>query len=280
MAKAHGDERQNPFRRESEEEDRKKAAQLVRASAEVIHDAIKREGEEELARPVTSLGWSGLAAGLSMGFSLAVEGILHAYIGDTQWRTLVSSWGYTVGFLIVVLGRQELFTENTLTVVLPVLNRRTATALKLMLRLWAVVLATNLVGTLIYAAVAAHTEIFAPEVRQAFGELGQHAAEGGFWSILLKAIVAGWLIALMVWLLPESGPASPLIIMIITYVVAVAGLPHVIAGSVEVGYAAFAGHVSWSGYGVGFLVPALIGNVIGGVLLVALLNYGQVRSDP
>jgi formate-nitrite transporter family protein len=275
-----GSETRSDIGRQSEEEDNEKAAERKRASAEVIADVVNREGKQELARPVISLFWSGLAAGLSMGFSLAVEGILHAHLPATEWRVLVSSWGYTVGFLIVILGRQQLFTENTLTVVLPVLDQRTVRSLLLMLRLWAVVLLTNLAGTLIFAAVAAHSNVFTPEAAEAFGEIGKHAASDGFWLTILQGIVAGWLIALMVWLLPEAGPATPFVIMIITYVIAIAGLPHVIAGSTEVAYAAFVGLVSWWQYGAGFLVPTLIGNIIGGVTLVALLNYGQVRHDP
>lgn len=267
------------FQRESEEEDHRKAAERQRASAEIIHDVIMMQGDDELARPAASLFWSGLAAGLSMGFSLAVEGILRAYLPDAQWSPLVSNWGYTVGFLIVVLGRQQLFTENTLTVVLPVLDEKTGRALLLMLRLWAIVFCMNIIGTLLYAATAAYSTLFAPEVQQAFGELGVHAANAGFWTTLLRAIVAGWLIALMVWLMPEAGPAGALIVLIITYVVAIGGFAHVIAGSAEVGFAAFAGLVSWSDYATGFLLPALIGNTIGGVMLVAVLNYGQVRYD-
>lgn len=265
--------------RQPEEENSKNADQLERASAEVIHAVIKREGDKELRRSVNSLAWSGLAAGLSIGFSFAVEGIIYAQLPESEWRLLVSSWGYTVGFLIVVLGRQQLFTESTLTAVLPVLSERTTTVLKLMLRLWAVVLIMNLIGTLLYAAAAAYTDLFSPEVRQAFGELGTHAAAAGFWETLLHAVLAGWLIALMVWLLPQSGPASVLIIMIITYTVGLGGFSHVIAGSAEVGYAAFAGLVSWYQYAFGFIVPALFGNVIGGVLFVALLNFGQIRKD-
>jgi formate/nitrite transporter FocA (FNT family) len=87
----------------------------------VVYETIRREGEEELHRKVSSLWWSGLAAGLSMGFSFIAEGLLMAHLPDTPWRLLVSGAGYSVGFLIVVLGRQQLFTENTLTVFLPVL---------------------------------------------------------------------------------------------------------------------------------------------------------------
>jgi len=179
----------------------------------------------------------------------------------------------------VVLGRQQLFTENTLTVILPVLHRKSWTSLKLMLRLWGVVLVANVIGTLLYAAVAAHTETFLHEARQAFGEIGQHAAEPGFWVTLLRAIVAGLLIALMVWLLPEAGAASPFVMVAITYVVGLAELAHVIAGSTEVSYAAFTGLVTWSEFAFAFFVPALLGNIIGGVALVAVLNHGQVQDS-
>ena len=260
------------------ESQQSKVERRRRATAAVIHDTILSEGEEELERPVSSLFWSAVAAGLAMGFSLAVEGLLWSGLPDTGWRPLVANLGYTVGFLIVVLGRQQLFTETTLTVVLPVLHRKTWSTLKLMLRLWGGVLVANVIGTLVYAAVAAHTEAFSPEARQAFGEIGRHAAEPGFWVTLLRAIVAGWLIALMVWLLPEAGAASPFVIVVITYVVGLAGLAHVIAGSTEVSYAAFIGIVSWSEFAFGFFVPALLGNIIGGVTLVAVLNHGQVQA--
>lgn len=262
----------------SGETDQAKVEERRRGTAAVIHDTIKAEGEEELSRPVASLFWSGMAAGLAMGFSLAVEALLRAHLPEAEWSPLMSNLGYTVGFLIVVLGRQQLFTEDTLTVVLPVLEQRTRDRFGRMLRLWGVVLVANVIGTLLYAAVAAHTEAFSPEARQAMAEIGQHAAEPTFWVTLLRAVVAGWLIALMVWLLPEAGPASPFIIVAITYIVALGDLAHVIAGSTEVGYAAFAGLVSWSEYALGFLLPALLGNIIGGTTLVAVLNHAQVRG--
>lgn len=108
----------------SGESQRSKVERRHRATAAVIHDTILSEGKEELERPVSSLFWSGLAAGLAMGFSLAVESLLRSGLPDTAWRPLVANLGYTVGFLIVVLGRQQLFTETTLTVVLPVLHRK------------------------------------------------------------------------------------------------------------------------------------------------------------
>ena len=113
-------------------------------------------------------------------------------------------------------GTYALFTEDTLTVVLPVLQRKTWGALGRMLRLWGVVLAANVAGTLAYAFVAARSDLFSAEAREAMGEIGRHAAEPGAWVTFLRAVMAGWLIALMVWLLPEAGPASPFIIVAIT----------------------------------------------------------------
>ncbi|WP_206453974.1 formate/nitrite transporter family protein [Aurantimonas marina] len=251
---------------------------LRRASAQAIHDAILADGEEELSRPVMALFWSGIAAGLAMGLSLAAEGLLSAGLPKTDWEPLISSFGYTIGFVVVVLGRQQLFTENTLTVVLPVLEQRTLSALGLMLRLWAVILVTNVVGTLLFAAVAAHTDIFSPDAREAFSEIGQKAAEAGFWLTMLRAVVAGWLIALMVWLLPEAGAAKIFVILILTYVISLGDFAHVIAGSAEVAFAAFSGTASWTDYWLGYMLPTLLGNVAGGVTFVAVLNHAQVQS--
>ena len=258
------------------ETEQKDIKELGRAKAVVIHEVIRLEGEHELQRSVSALAWSGLAAGLSMGFSLVGEGLIHANLPDKPWRPLVSSLGYTVGFLIVVLGSQQLFTETTVTAILPLLQRRNSDTLIRVLRLWAIVLVTNLIGALIFAWVVGHTEVFTPEVRQVFTELGLKEMDGGFWTIFWRGIFAGWLIALMVWLLPGAEPSQIVIIIIITYLVGLADLAHIIAGSVEVLYTVTTKVASWEKYFGGFMIPTLLGNIVGGVSLVAALNYAQV----
>ncbi len=248
----------------------------ARAKAVVIHEVVRIEGEKELRRPVSALAWSGLSAGLSMGFSLVGQGLIRACLPDEPWRPLLTSFGYSVGFLIVILGRQQLFTENTLTVILPLLQRRTVTTLMRVLRLWAVVLVTNLLGALLFAWFVGHTDIFTPEVRRAFTEIGLKAMEGGFWTLLGRGIFAGWLIALMVWLLPSAESSQVAIIIIITFVVGLGDFAHIIAGSVEVLYVITTGAASWGEYFGGYMLPTLLGNIFGGVSLVAALNYGQV----
>ncbi len=103
------------------EVEEKQVEERVAIGAHVVYETIRREGEEELARPAAALAWSGLAAGLSMGFSFVAEALIQNRLPERPWARLVSSLGYSVGFLIVVLGRQQLFTENTLTVILPFL---------------------------------------------------------------------------------------------------------------------------------------------------------------
>ncbi len=260
-------------RRQAEQEEAEKRSA---PGGRVVYKAILKEGEEELARPSAALFWSGLAAGLSMGFSMIAEGLLTAYLPEAKWRPLVAKLGYSVGFLIVVLGRQQLFTENTLTPILPLLQRKAHATLANVLRLWAVVLVANLLGTLLVAFVAARTEAFDYEVRVAFAEMGHKALEHGFLTTMLRGVFAGWLIALMVWLLPFAETARVWVIILITYVVGVGHFSHIIAGAVEVFTLAAGNHTTWPHVFAAYIAPTLIGNILGGVTLVAMLNHAQV----
>jgi formate-nitrite transporter family protein len=214
-----------------------------------------------------------------MGFSLVVQGALRMRLPEAPWRELVAGWGYTLGFLIVVMGRQQLFTETTLTPVLPLLHDRTLGVLWRVLRLWGIVLAANVAGTILFAAALAHTEVFDEAQRQVFTEISRHSLAHPFWTTCLKGVLAGWLLALMVWLLPSSGGARPFVVLLLTYAIAVLDLAHVVAGSVDAAYLAFLGEASWGDYALRFFLPTLAGNVFGGVALVAVLNWGQVAPD-
>jgi formate-nitrite transporter family protein len=247
-------------------------------SAKAIHDLIFREGDSELERTSSGLFWSGLAAGLSMGFSMVVEGILEAYLPDAEWSVLISSFGYSVGFLIVLLGKQQLFTENTLTPILPLLHRKDLSTFWNVLRLWGVVLFANLLGAWLFALVVANTSVFSPHVLADFEKIGLKAMEPGFGTTLLRGIFAGWLIALMVWLLPHAETARVWVIILVTYVIGIGHFSHVIAGSIEVFTLAAFQKAAWSEVLLEYTLPTLIGNIIGGVVLVAGLNHAQIKS--
>lgn len=259
--------------------ERNEAAERQAIPARVVHETIRREGEEELQRSPPALAWSGLAAGLSMGFSLLAEGLLRAYLPDATWRPLVSSFGYSLGFLIVILGRQQLFTENTLQPILPLLEQWTWPKALQVLRLWGVVLATNLIGTILFAWVLGATQVVTPDVQQALHHIGTEAVAAGAGVLLLQGVFAGWLIALMVWLLPFAGSSRVAIIVLVTYVVGLGGFPHVIAGSVEAFYLVVTGQLTWLSYAAGYVGPTLLGNIAGGVALVALINHAQVAAE-
>jgi formate/nitrite transporter FocA (FNT family) len=260
-------------------EERESIDEQSRPSATLIHETIRAEGESELERKAYALFLSGLAAGLSMGLSLIVQGLLQSRLPEAPWRELVSPLGYTAGFLVVVLGRQQLFTENTLTPMLPLLHNRDAHTLLRVARLWAVVLVANLLGAYCVALTVSQTGVFDPEVKRAFGEISAHTIGFGFWVTFLKAVFAGWLIALMVWLLPAAESSRPMVILLITYVVALGQFSHIIAGAIDAFYLTATGAAGWSDIAGRFFAPTLLGNIVGGVALVAVLNYGQVAPE-
>ena len=208
---------------------------------------------------------------------MIAEGLLTAYLPpDAHWRPLVAKFGYSAGFLIVILGRQQLFTENTLTPILPLLQKKKHATAGNVLRLWSIVLLANLLGALIIAFVAARTSAFSPDIQKAFLEIGHKAMEFAFATVLLRGVFAGWLIALMVWLLPFAESARVWVIILITYLVGLGHFSHIIAGAVETFTVAAAGEASWLVVLGSYIVPTLIGNILGGVTLVAILNHAQI----
>lgn len=258
--------------------DQREARSREAPSAAIVFEAIRRAGESELHRPLAGLAWSALAAGLSMGFSFITQALLTTYTPDAAWHPIVASFGYSIGFLIVILGRQQLFTENTLTPVLELLREKRMDTFIRTAQLWAVVLTGNLVGALLFALAIAHTDLFKPGVVDNLATLASHEFGDSFGTAMVKAIFAGWLIALMMWLLPFAETARVGVIIIITYIIGLAGFFHVIAGSVAGLYAVVIGMHSLGEFLWEFFLPVLLGNVLGGVALVAAINYAQVSA--
>jgi len=258
--------------------EKKQVEERVAIGANVVYETIRREGEDELSRPVAALAWSAFAAGLSMGFSFIAEGLLASRLPDQPWRLLISRAGYSVGFLVVILGRQQLFTENTLTVVLPFLARKDWKTFLCMMRLWVVVLTANLFGTFLFALCLGKVRIFDAHTEQCFTEIAAAHLGASFGIVVVKAIFAGWLIALMVWLLPAAESARVSIIILVTYLVGIGGFNHIIAGSTTMLFLVVTKYISWKVYVAQFLVPTFLGNVIGGVSLVAALGHAQVAG--
>jgi formate/nitrite transporter FocA (FNT family) len=262
-----------------DEDQQQQAAQHAAPQALVIHEVVREEGEAELERRSSAVAWSGLAAGLSMGFSFLGLAFMRGLLPDQPWAQLIYAAGYTIGFVITILGRQELFTESTLTAVLPLLVRRDLKTFFSLLRFWAIVLLTNLMGTALFALLMSLDGLFPAGVTSAMQHVGSAVVSEEFLPDLVKSIFSGWLIALMAWVLPSAKSARLFVVMLFTYIVALGGLPHVVAGSVEAAYAVIMHLASFQNYLLHFLLPTLLGNTLGGVTLVALLNHAPLSPE-
>lgn len=252
---------------------------LARLRARVIYEVVRFDGQTDMGRPVTSLWWSGLAAGLSLSFSLLAQAALYEHLPDTAWRPMVSDLGYSVGFLMAVLSRQQLFTETTITVILPLFARFGRTNLTLAARMWGVVLGANFVGTFVAALFFSFAPVVAPELRQAMIDVSQHAMVDAWWPMLSRGVAAGFLMAAMVWLLPSSAGAEFHVVLVMTYLIAIGQFAHVVAGSVEAFMLVLGGRWPPLHMFLYFTAPALIGNVLGGTALFALISYAQVKDE-
>jgi formate/nitrite transporter FocA (FNT family) len=245
----------------------------------VIYEVVRRLGEDEMARPATSLWWSGVAAGLSISFSLLAQAILEAHLPDAPWRPLVSSFGYCVGFLMVVLGNQQLFTESTITVVLPVFKDISWKNIWRMGRLWTIVLIANFVGTFFAAMFCTFTPVLPADLLHGMVGLSRVLLDLTWWDMVLRGITSGFLIAAMVWMIPSAESAKFAVITLMTYLIAIGGFTHIVAGSMEANMLVLAGDWEWWRMLLQFFVPVLLGNMVGGTALFALISYAQVMEE-
>lgn len=247
--------------------------------AAAVHEQIRQEGEKELERDALALLFSAIAAGLSMGASLMAKGIFQVNLHDVPGGFLLENLGYTFGFIIVIMARQQLFTENTVTAVLPVMHKPSGSNVLLLMRLWGLVLGGNLMGTALAALAFNHMPIFDEAVRGAFVSISQKVMENSPGEMFANAVVSGWIIATMVWMFPSAGAAKIWVIILMTWLVALGDLAHIVVGSVEIFYLVFNGDIPWQQFIWPFALPTLAGNIIGGTFIFALISHAQIRND-
>lgn len=245
----------------------------------VVYEIVRREAEVELSRPSSSLWWSGVAAGIALSASLLTESLLRYYLPDAHWRPVVESFGYCVGFLIVIMGRLQLFTEQTVTAVIPLLAKFTARNLWRTARLWGIVLVANLTGTCLTAAITVFAGTIHPEHLPALLEVSREFAELTPAEAVIYGIPAGFFIAAIVWMMPSAEGAEFWVIIIVTYLIALGGFAHVVVGSAEAFTLVMTGELSVFDGLFGLILPSLVGNILGGTGLFAILAYGQVQEE-
>ncbi|MCB1748276.1 MAG: formate/nitrite transporter family protein [Gammaproteobacteria bacterium] len=244
----------------------------------VVYEVVRQEGENELARPFGSLWWSGVAAGIAILASVLGMAVLHRDLPERPWRVPVEALGYTLGFVIVVLGRLQLFTENTVTAVLPLLAEWSRAHVFNTLRLWVTVLGANLVGTTVTAALIVHAGLFPatllPALLAVAGDFAAHTP----WTALMLGLPAGFLIATVVWVLPSAAGSELGVIVLLTWLIGAGGFTHVVVGSGELAILVLAGDLEVL-RALALFAATLLGNIIGGTGLFALLAWGQVRAE-
>lgn len=262
-----------------EEAEREIVEEGVGISPRLIFETIRREGEEELERPVRALWWSGIAAGILISFSVLGKSLFRAYLPEADWTPLVENLGYSLGFLMVILGRMQLFTENTITTVVPVVLRQDMDSFVRTARLWGIVLCANVVGAFVIAAFFGLTPVLKPELLEAMIKISEHATGMEPMIGLISGIPSGILIAAIVWMMPSAPNNKIVLVVIFTWLIAAGDFTHIVAGSVEMALLLLLGELGIGQAVFGFFLPVLIGNVIGGTVVFTLLTYAQIRPE-
>lgn len=272
-------DRPAPNSQMEEEEQQEEIREASKLSPTTIYEVIRLDGEEELRRKKMSLLWSGISAGIVISLSVLGEAIFRANLPDTPARYLVENLGYSLGFLMVIVGRMQLFTENTMTTVLPLLDKPGWKVLGQTAALWGIVLLANVIGAFIVALFYIFSGAIGDDLMVAMMELSLHAMGFAPGEAFARGIPAGVLVAAIVWMLPQVKDAAVAIIIIFTWLIAAGDFTHIVAGSVEMAMLIVAGELNPVDGLFDFFLPVLAGNVIGGTAIFTMLIYGQTRRD-
>ncbi len=243
-----------------------------------IYERVCDDTVEELRRPPSSLAFSGLFAGFTIALAPLAYALALVTLGDTDSQKFIAALVYPLGYIAVIIGRAQFFTENTLYPVMVTMRR--PEFLRSSSRLWAIVYTTNLAGALVFAMLAIFTGALGDPVQASLVAEGVGDTSGPLSSTFWSAVVTGWLLALVAWLVEASEHAIGQIAVIyaITLIVGLGGFDHCIATTVEAFCALLEGPLSLGDL-LGWLGVTTAGNVLGGVMIVAAINYGQVRSE-
>ena len=198
---------------------------------------------------------------------------------DTPWRPMLAALGYSVGFVVVILGRLQLFTESTITAVIPLASNLSLSALGRTLRLWLAVFLANMAGTLAVALLMPRFGLATPEQLDAMLDISRALLVVTPGEAFVRGIPAGFLLATIAWVLPSAKGQEIWIVTVLTYLISLAGFSHVIAGSAEAWLLATTGNARFGFAAFGFILPALAGNIVGGTGLFAVLAHAQGRSE-
>lgn len=271
--------KEKSFVDELSQEERRAIKENHPIQPQLIFKIIRTEGEEELRRKFVALAFSALAAGIFVSFSFFFRSVFHFHMGDSQFEPLISSFGYTVGFVIVILGRMQLFTENPITTIIPLLCNFTGKEFFKVVRLWSIVFFFNIIGTSIAATFFSFNYAVSPELENAMHEVARNVMRLDAIENIFRGIPAGIIIAVLVWIAPQTRNFRLSTIIFLVYFIALGDFSHVVVGSCEMAFEIIEGDANFFDYFFKFLIPTGIGNVIGGTIIFTLLIHNQVREE-
>ena len=248
-------------------------------SSRLIYEIIRKNGIEELIRSKRSLIFSGITAGIIITFSFVFKAIFMTYVPNEPWSDLINSLGYSVGFLLVILGNLQLFTENTITTVVPMFNPLTLKKILSVIKLWTIVLFANLLGTALAALFLQNKYVLNPEFIENLNIIALHSKNFSIEENLLRGIPSGILIASLVWILPIAKKYAFALILFITYLISLGDFTHIVVGSSEIAYLFFQNKATLYDYFIKFAIPTCTGNIIGGTIVFTILIYVQVTGE-
>ncbi len=247
-----------------------------RLSTDEIYERVLIEADEEISRDVRELFFSGVAA----GFAITITVLLYASLThSTGGIPVVGALLYPIGFIYIILGNYQLYTENTLPPVALTLDR--LASIPAMLGMWVTVLAGNLVGGTVGAVLLAYGGVMSPDVAATLSSIAMTGIETAWFDLFFKAVFAGLIVAGVVWV--DFGVMNSTTRFLLVYVAFLAiplgGLFHVVVASTEVMYLVFLGEIGLLYGATHFALPVLLGNTVGGVVLVTTINYYQTSHD-
>ena len=261
-------------------DDQSDVEDLASPRSRVIYEVVRQQGDQELERPAGSLFWSGLAGGITITASVIAEGSLrHKLPVDFPLREVISEMGYTLGFLMVILGRMQLFTEQTIVTVLPVMAEPGWRKFGMMARLWGIVFLANIIGACIAAAINVNLHLMSRDLTASMIEVASVLLQRSPTELLQQGIPAGFLVASVAWIRAGITGGELWVVFVLTYAIALGDFAHVVAGGAEAFLLVFAGQTGLGHALAGIIAPALAGNVIGGTGLFAVLAHAQVRQE-
>jgi formate/nitrite transporter FocA (FNT family) len=246
-----------------------------RFETDEVFQRIVAAADEEIDTGVRELFFSGLAAGFAITLTFLLYATLYA---KTDGDPILSVILYPIGFVYIILGGYQLYTENTLPPVALVLER--LASIPALLRVWVVVLVGNFAGGIVGALVLSQTGVFDASTAAAATSIAQKGLQTPFWDLFFKACFAGLIVAGIVWLdFAARDTISRLVLVFIAFLaVPLGNLFHVVVSFTEAMYLVFQGQAAVLPALSGFILPVLLGNTIGGVLLVTVVNYFQTTE--